>query len=74
MSFFIIGENMKDAQFDRMMAIIKRREKAVKAVHPCPKCGSEQVQLFCWFEAHPRYKCRVCKHPWRGETVLTDGE
>ena len=48
--------------WDTVMAIVRRRERASKRVPNCPECGTEQVQLVHWQTSNLRYKCRHCKH------------
>lgn len=44
----------------------KKREAFCKAVKPCPKCNTNQVQLIDWTDV-AKWKCRHCKHRWEGE-------
>lgn len=48
--------------WDMVMAMVRRRERASKSVPNCPECGTEQVQLVHWQTSNLRYKCRHCKH------------
>lgn len=48
--------------WDSVMAMVERRERASKNVPNCPECGTEQVQLVYWQTSNLRYKCRHCKH------------
>lgn len=48
--------------WDMVMAMVRRRERASKRVPNCPECGTEQVQLVHWQTSTLRYKCRHCKH------------
>ena len=56
--------------FDRMVALVDRRERACKSMQPCPSCGTEQVQLLCWFGEHPQWRCRKCGERWESEECL----
>lgn len=48
--------------WDSVMVMVERRERASKNVPNCPECGTEQVQLVHWQTNNLRYKCRHCKH------------
>lgn len=48
--------------WDSVMVMVERRERASKNVPNCPECGTEQVQLVHWQTSNLRYKCRHCKH------------
>lgn len=48
--------------WNAIIKIVERREKASKNVPNCPECGTEQVQLVHWQTSNLRYKCRHCKH------------
>ncbi|ANN86788.1 thioredoxin [Shigella phage SHFML-11] len=48
--------------WDSVMVMVERRERASKNVLNCPECGTEQVQLIHWQTSILRYKCRHCKH------------
>lgn len=53
--------------WDMVMAMVRRRERASKSVPNCPECGTEQVQLVHWQTSNLRYKCRHCKHKFERE-------
>lgn len=53
--------------WDMVMAMVRRRERASKSVPTCPECGTEQVQLVHWQTSNLRYKCRHCKHKFERE-------
>ena len=55
-----IAETIPD--WNVIIKIVERREKASKNVPNCPECGTEQVQLVHWQTSNLRYKCRHCKH------------
>lgn len=48
--------------WNAIIKIVERREKASKNVPNCPMCGTEQVQLIQWRHNPLQYKCRMCKH------------
>lgn len=48
--------------WNAIIKIVERREKASKNVPNCPMCGTEQVQLVQWRHNPLQYKCRMCKH------------
>ena len=53
--------------WNAIIKIVERREKASKNVPNCPECGTEQVQLVHWQTSNLRYKCRHCKHRFNRE-------
>lgn len=54
--------NQDIPDWNAIIKIVERREKASKRVPNCPECGTEQVQLVHWQTSTLRYKCRHCKH------------
>lgn len=63
-------ENVDDGnQFQRnldfALSLANKRLKYCKDAKPCPKCGTDQVQLVSWIN-EVEWKCRYCKHEWRG--------
>lgn len=53
--------------WNAIIKIVERREKASKNVPNCPMCGTEQVQLVQWRHNPLQYKCRQCKHKFERE-------
>ena len=45
------------------IALADKRENACKNAKPCPKCGTNQVQIIGWFDK-AQWRCRHCKHVW----------
>ncbi len=41
-----------------------RREKAAQHAIPCPKCGTDQVQLMQYFRDPLLWRCRYCRHKY----------
>ena len=56
------GDYSQVTDWDMVMTMVRRRERASKRVPNCPECGTEQVQLVHWQTSTLRYKCRHCKH------------
>lgn len=54
--------NQDIPDWNAIIKIVERREKASKNVPNCPMCGTEQVQLVQWRHNPLQYKCRMCKH------------
>ncbi|AIZ02146.1 hypothetical protein VR20_088 [Escherichia phage vB_EcoM_VR20] len=53
--------------WNAIIKIVERRERASKNVPNCPECGTEQVQLTYWRSSPLQYKCRHCKHRFERE-------
>ncbi len=47
------------------VALVDRRVALCKQRTPCPKCGTNQVQLVDWL-GEAKWKCRHCSHRWSG--------
>lgn len=64
--------DFKPPAWDEIMKMVERREKAAKtaAQHPCPACGTIQVQLINWNTDILKLKCRRCYHKF--ERALND--
>lgn len=60
-----MGNEETDDLLRTALELTDKRETACKLVKPCPKCGTNQVQLVNWID-DIEWKCRHCKHIWRG--------
>lgn len=67
---FVQRDNIHDEEefvppaWNEIMKMVERRENAAKsaAKHPCPECGTIQVQLVNWTTDNLKLKCRKCFH------------
>lgn len=57
---FIIDEVL-EVNWDLVLEMAGRRERAAKHAKPCPFCDSIQVQLTQWATPTLQFKCRSCK-------------
>ena len=51
----------------------ERRKELSRNVPPCPKCGSDQIQLVEWIGG-VKWRCRRCKHTYGGATPRSTNE
>jgi len=54
-----------DDWLNTAFALADKRESFCKNVKPCPKCGTDQVQLVEWMN-DAKWKCRECGFKWEG--------
>ena len=62
----------KNNLLNSICSLAKKREEYCKNAKPCPKCGTNQIQLIGWGYNEAEWKCRFCKHRWIETKILPE--